>query len=478
MKKPEKKEKKKLDGFHSNTLCKELVRRPLHNHTLPTPAYKLLIERIPALSPTTEPILQRLCWVQANMLIHNRIEMEMSVRFLRNNGYWGHPIEMGLRIEDEFDGILRFEEYCEPHRWSMTQKLGGGRARQFIYYGDDIIDHIREKLPEWWIEPDMEWTYCLTGLVQGRKKAEKVARKAEKDFALSVKETNKLTKLFLMDEYCALVNQLIDNKARRNIIKKNYLAAQRAIIASVAKDRNKQFTILSNLFNNKLLTYYLTNSISSRIHTGEQTLIKASREVLFKGCYDIDLNKSQMSLLAQLSCSQELLAWLTKDIWNSLMEFSGLPKWQCKIVVYAALYCGGRKALLKQGLSEAQITLLEGHQLIKDIRVASGTLIDQIKHSGGGEVAGYWLCVSGLMRPAQILARQLQYLESMIMFSVMKQISIMPRVNLMGSYHDGAIISLAPNREPEYQIKLIEKAVADKCHELGLSPMSLSNKPL
>jgi len=472
--------------MNSETLNKKLSKIPLRNITLPKPVRNSLVDMYPVLDDQDNPVFE-LAWRTIDAFIHGATEKKACHDYIRTLNS-STPVETLLIYLQEALGILIDIDFSYVIPLSNEES----KCRVIKYTFDPAFEQLKESLFYYWTN-DFPFVYALSGKLQENKRAKKVARVNDNKNLDSSNNFSSLNETLLnMDRYCELVNELVNNQARRKIILDNIHSAKMAIIKADdndVKNKEHQFRVLNLILNTDPNAYRLPSTISPRIFDGvDQALVKCARMALYAGCYDIDLKRSQIAILAYLSNSEELLEWLEVDIWEELRHYSGLPKWKCKKIVYSQVFGGGKYAATEAGscednfysseISRSDVDAVFSHKFFKDIKSAIYTVRSTFKDKRV-KVGDHYLEISesGLNR-RQAMAYLIQWHESQLMYAALLQVQQMKRVSLMGAFHDGLLLSLAPIKKPESQVQLIQDAVQKRANELGLGKMTLTFEPL
>lgn len=305
-----------------------------------------------------------------------------------------------------------------------------------------------------------------------------------------------------MIDYVELVNELVNNKAHTKLKRDNapfvldWLIECREENEEVCYDPNENKEKIDRLYNHhrssveKLLdmpitTYILPKPSSPRIFDGlDQCLAREVRSKIYPescGCFDLDLCRSQLAIIASLSGCPDLAKWLEEDsIWDEIRLDTGVPKWIAKPCLYT--YCFGGNAntwYQEEYIDKEYAQELKDHPLFKSLLKAGAALREQIDQDGFVDIpTGPRLYLDDNFNTRQALATKIQYIESMIIKSVVEYISKQDgKMNLLGVYHDGVLIHVRPKtKDIRKHLATINEIAKDKSLSFGIKNISSDYK--
>ena len=336
--------------------------------------------------------------------------------------------------------------------------------------------------------------YVMTGNIvtaQSKKTMKKQLLKYQEEVNLfyQKQENNMLPN---MVDYCNLVNELSNNQTRLRLITKNikeaddqlekWFEAGKEPCDSLDKYLHHKRSLI-RVNNNVLNVYRIVKSYSPRIFDMvDQNLHGDIRKILYNGCKDVDLSRSQLAILSSLSGCDKLKEWLEYDnLWGIIGLETNFPKATLKKATYAICFGGNYKTWIKDpdiSMSEYEAKLLNNYPFFKALTKAAGTLRSQINKAKFVDIGGTKLTLTKDFKNRNALARKVQWLESMIVYSVLQEVKQNNRMTLIGAYHDGLLINFKDKKESmiESYVSKLNGIAQAKAAEFGITNMSLELK--
>ena len=510
---------------YSKNNCK-LSPCPLPNWTYPVEIYKSLKEMYPtAYDKSNRTWLLELIII--DRFLYGRTEIQLAHDYVmsicgRGKRYSGELIEAarlnlnGLFelynysdvIEEELISIYG-EEYLEEIDWNNQgytyrktkgyHELEGSRVG--LYVPNNPFELAKEKYVNIkYIDSDR--AYILTGSIKGEKSIRTIRKYIEEYATNQNKYYKEKATLPEIVELVELVNKLVNNKAHTKLKKDNaplvldWLIECRDNNTGVCEDFNDNKEKINKLYNHhkntveKLLDtplhiYRIPKPSSPRIFDGiDQCLAREVRSKIYPescGCFDLDLCRSQLAIIASLSGCPELAKWLEIDsLWDEIRLDTGVSKWIAKPCLYTYCFGGNANTWYKEGYIDKEYAQeLKDHPLFKALLRAGKALREQIEDSGFIELKeGHRLYLDDNFNSRQALATKIQYIESMIIKSVIQYISEQEgKMNLLGVYHDGVLIRVRPKtKNIRKHLATINEIAKDKGLSFGIKNVSLDYK--
>lgn len=403
-----------------------------------------------------------------------------------------------IKSEEEIDSFWDYDKKL-TFRSSSNHDISGSRVA--LYVPDDNFELIKEEyLANRY--SDTQRVYVLTGSVISTQSTKTIKQYLNKFGAELISYYNKKETLPGMIDYVELVNSLCNNKARTKLIKENaplvldWLVECRDKKESICEDLNKDIGKIYMLYNHhkntveKLIDcpmtiYRLPKPGSPRIFDGiDQCLAREVRSKIYPescGCFDLDLCRSQLAIIASLSGCLELAKWLKiNSIWDEIRLDTGVPKWITKPCLYTYCFGGNATTWHQEGYIDKDYAQeLKDHPLFKSLLRAGKALRKQIEDDGFIELEkGHRLYLDDNFNSRQALATKIQYIESMIIKSVIEYISKQDgKMNLLGVYHDGVLIRVRPKtKDIRKHLATINEIAKDKGLSFGIENISLDYK--
>ena len=454
--------------------------------------------------------------------LYGRLEVQLSKYYVLSICGKGESASIPLieQAESNLDGLFRLHSYSEQlyeelacsksqeeielfwdydkdltYRNSSNHDISGSRVA--LYVPDDDFELIKEDyLAKRY--SDTQRVYVLTGSIVSTQSTRTIKKYLQEFGAELISYYKKKGTLSGMVEYVELANELCNNKARTNLIKKNapitlqWLEECRDNNEGVCEDLNQDIEKINMLYNHHkntveklldspLVMYRLPKPGSPRIFDGlDQGLARDVRSRIYLGCFDLDLCRSQLVIIASLSGNAKLAKWAKmKDLWDEVRLDTGVPKFISKSCVYTYCFGGNANTWVNEGYIEREyIDDLRKHELFIALREAGKVLRDQVEAEGFIEIDNYKLYLSEDITPRQAVAIKVQYIESMIIKSVVEYIKTeQQNINLIGIYHDGVLLKFkSQGKSPRKYINTINEIASKRGLELGINNIKMDYK--
>ncbi len=292
--------------------------------------------------------------------------------------------------------------------------------------------------------------------------------------------------------YCDLVNELANNQTRLRFITKNIGDAEAQLeewfesglepCESVDAYLHHKRSII-RVRDNVLNVYRLVKSNSPRVFDlVDQNLHKKLREIIYQGCSDVDLSRSQLAIIASLSNNHELKQWLEyDDLWLKIGLETNFPKPVLKKATYTLCFGGSPKTWVKDSdipINEEEANELKQYPFFKTLHKVARDLRSSINKDKYVVVGNKKLALGKGFRSRHALARKVQYIESMIIYEVLQAVRENNRITLIGAYHDGVLLSFKDKRAREVNsyIDKLNQAAQEKALQFGVNNISLEIK--
>ena len=345
-----------------------------------------------------------------------------------------------------------------------------------------------------------ERVYVLTGSLVSKQSIKTIRRYIEEYGANLSKYYKKKGTLPGMIEYLELVNKLVNNKSRTKLIKENaplvldWLIECRDNNTGVCEDLNENTEKINMLYNHhkntveKLLDmpvnlYRLPRPSSPRVFDGtDQCLAREVRGRIFPteaNCVDLDLARSQLVIIASLSGNKELAKWATKnDIWEDIWLHTGIAKHIAKPCLYTYCFGGNANTWYNEGYIEKEYAEeLKVHPLYVALAKAGRDMRAKATELGYVQIGSHKLELNKDIDARSAVAQQVQYIESMIISSVVEYIADNEdKINLMGVFHDGVLVKFKNRYKPINYVKEMNEIVDTTAQEYGVSNVKLDIK--
>jgi hypothetical protein len=394
-----------------------------------------------------------------------------------------------LNLQPTIDLSLLFKEPPEDNTYIPHQL-----SRLAVYIPCAEFEQLKQdyiKLP-----PSYNTVFVLTGK-DITTKAGRTMRKWFKEQYIDTlqQDYEKMSMLPGMVEYCNLVNELTGTQTRKRIVSANIEEAERQIHLWYLNKQDPCASDASYMYHKRVLerirytdnTYRLVTANCPRVFDlTDQNVKREIRQILFDGCKDIDLSRSQLTIITSLSESTVykpvIEHWINKeDMWGELCQQTGFPKDVLKQCTYTICYGGSKwtwtkdKGTANPVLTEEEAKRLSKHSFFKNLYNMAKLLQCQIDRANGVDIGGVWISTNQLP-PHKLLARKIQWIESMIIYEVCKVIKANRRITLIGAYHDGLLCYFnEANRVDEY-LKALNQAAQYKANSLGINYVKLEIK--
>ena len=402
------------------------------------------------------------------------------------------------KSEAEVDLIWDYDKDL-TYRSSSEHDISGSRVA--LYVPNDEFELIKEDyLAKRY--SDTQRVYVFTGSTVSTQSTKTIKKHLQEFGAKLISYYNKKETLPGMIDYIELANELCNNNSRTSLINQNapitlqWLEECRDSNEGVCEDSNQDIEKINMLYNHHkntveklldspLVMYRLPKPGSPRIFDGtDQCLAREVRSKIYPescGCFDLDLCRSQLAIIASLSGCPELAKWLeVNSIWDEIRLDTGVPKWIAKPCLYTYCFGGNATTWHQEGYIDKEYAQeLKDHSLFKSLLKAGKALRKQIEDDGFIELEkGHRLYLDDNFNSRQALATKIQYIESMIIKSVIKYISEQDgKMNLLGVYHDGVLIRVRPKtKNIRKHLATINDIAKDKGLSFGIENISLDYK--
>lgn len=420
--------------------------------------------------------------------LHNYSD-ELEEKLLADH-YSEHELEYGT-------GWVNFGQTYRRVRGKGAGDIGGSRLGLYVpnaqfeivkeeYINTRYVDSIR--------------VFVLTGNKNTRKSrrtVENLLKEYAKNLTTYYKKKGTLPGMLELTE---TVNKLVNNKARTQLINQNApvvledLVICRDTNTGVCEDLNdneEKITMLYNhhkssverLMDTPIDVYRLPKPGSPRIFDGlDQALAKEVREKIFPkdaNCVDLDLARSQLVIIASLSGDAELAEWAVKtDIWEDIWLSTGISKWIAKPCLYTYCFGGNANTWYKEDYIQKEYAEeLKAHPLYVALARAGSLLRTKALKDGYVMMASHKLELNADISPRSAVACQVQYIESMIIKSVVDYISQhQDKINLMGVYHDGVLCKFKNRYKPRKYVQEMNEIVKTTAQYFGIDNVKLDIK--
>ena len=344
--------------------------------------------------------------------------------------------------------------------------------------------------------------FIITGNSNSKKSVEtfrNILRDYAKDLNYYYKKNGTLPGMLKLLE---LVNELVNNKSSKLLIKKNAPIALEYIENS--KDNNEGLcedfnnneekikmlyahhkSSIERLIDAPMKIYTLPKPGSPRMFDGlDQALAREVRTMIYPeacGCFDLDLCRSQLAIIGHLSKCPGLIEWLSKDsIWDEVRLDTGIPKWIAKSCLYTYCFGGNSNTWYRENYIEKEYAEeLKAHPLYKSLLRAGNSLRREIEADGFIELEkGFRLSLDKDFNSRQALATKVQWIETMIIKEVVNYINDNKDIiNLIGLYHDGILIRMRPKTKSiRTHLENINSIAKRKGRDFGIKNISLDYK--
>lgn len=222
--------------------------------------------------------------------------------------------------------------------------------------------------------------------------------------------------------------------------------------------------------------YRLTKDLSPRVFDNVyQGLPRVTLPILWKGCTQFDFSRSQLCILSNLMPNLVFDKYLViKDFWGilktELNKSTGLTyeKGQLKLAMYTLTFGGGWSRIKKswmedfgadETIANGMIVGIQNHDLFKTLNDTKDKIINHLKDKKFVKIAGQNISIYDFKTKdktnlhqyaASAMAHKLQYMESMMMFAVLKAVKAHTESNSDAKHaahlcvvkHDGVILKL------------------------------------
>ncbi|MBE9047607.1 hypothetical protein IQ255_24915 [Pleurocapsales cyanobacterium LEGE 10410] len=465
--------------------------------TLPKSIYDELIERYPSLVDKSNDTA-KLEWNIIDKFLYGRNEIQVSQSFVLN--LCGKYNEASLPYIQQ--AISNLDDLCELKDFGSDINLTlnidveiddssyfrGHSSRALVYCLHQEFEVLKHKYQR--AKTTDEYVYVLSG--------NKVSPKSKKTIKTKLLEYQEELESFYQEKdmlpemigYCDLVNELANNQTRLRLITKNIGDAEAKLeewfecgiepCESVDAYLHHKRSII-RVRDNVLNVYRLVKSNSPRVFDlVDQNLHKKLREIIYQGCSDVDLSRSQLAIIASLSNDDELRQWLEHDdLWLKIGLETNFPKPVLKKATYTLCFGGSPKTWVKEGLiSEEEANELKQYPFFKTLHKVARDLRSSINKDKYVVVGNKKLALGKGFRSRHALARKVQYIESMIIYEVLQAVRNDNRITLIGAYHDGILVNFRDKDEKRIHkcLKSMNQVAQDKALRFGVDNISLEIK--
>lgn len=286
--------------MQSSTLNKKLSPVPRPLLSLPPQIYSSLTTQFPVLADYSKKPLNKLCWsITLDFLLGKRQYQACSCYVRQITG----SDKVRDLLAEAYNHLSEIASY-DPDDYVTAYDVGRTeepRCRVIYYRANDGFQQLKDSLKFYWVhDPNDPWIFIHTGKRQTVRAIKKTRKSVDKKYHETISLFNRNETLDGMNEYCDLVNKLVNNKARRSLIKNNYESA-RSVLIQLEANAN-QFLTLEKINNRLPNTYRLPSTISPRIFDGtDQPLNKQARRALYSGCIDLIIGQIT-GLICVLKC--------------------------------------------------------------------------------------------------------------------------------------------------------------------------------
>ncbi len=497
---------------------------PLPSWTYPVEIYKSLRKMYPtAYDKSNRTWMLELIII--DRFLYGRTEIQLAHDYVmsmcgRGKRYSGELIEAarlnlnGLFELYNYSNVLEEElinaygeEYLEEINWNNLgctyrktkgyHELEGSRVG--LYVPNNPFELAKEKYLNIRYT-DSNRAYVITGSIKGKQSIRTIRKYIEEEAAYLNKYYKEKDTLPGMIQYLELVNELVNNKARSKLIKENaplvldWLIECRDNNTGVCEDLNKDTEKINMLYNHhkntveKLLDmpmnlYRLSKPSSPRIFDGtDQCLASEVRGRIFPtkaNCVDLDLARSQLVIIASLSKSEELAKWASRDdIWKDIWLHTGIAKHIAKPCLYTYCFGGNANTWYNEGYIEKEYAEeLKAHPLYVALAKAGRDMRAKATELGYVQIGSHKLELNEDIDARSAVARQVQYIESMIISSVVEYIANNEdKINLMGVFHDGVLVKFKNRYKPLNYVNKMNEIVDATAQEYGINNVKLDIK--
>lgn len=465
--------------------------------TLPKTIYDELIEKFPSLVDKNNDTA-KLEWNIVDKFLYGRNEIQASQSFVLNlcNKYNEASLPYIKQAQSNLNNLFKLKDFESDIKTTLnidvelddSSYFRGHSSRALVYYPNQEFEVLKREYQRAKITE--EYVYVLSG--------NKVSAKSRRTIKSKLIEYQEELESFYQEKdmlpemigYCDLVNELANNQTRLRFITKNIGQAETQLeewfesgvepCESVDAYLHHKRSII-RVRDNVLNVYRLVKSNSPRVFDlVDQNIHKKLREIIYQGCSDVDLSRSQLAIIASLSNDDELKQWLEcDDLWLKIGLETNFPKPVLKKATYTLCFGGSPKTWVKEGLiSEEEANELKRYPFFKTLHKVARDLRSQINKDKSVVIGNKKLALGKGFRSRHALARKVQYIESMIIYEVLKTVKENSKITLIGAYHDGILVNFRDKEESRINkcLKSMNQVAKDKALQFGVSNISLEIK--
>lgn len=465
--------------------------------TLPKNIYDELVKRYPSLVDKSNDTA-KLEWNIVDKFLYGKNEIQASQSFVLSlcGKYNEASLPYIKQACQNLDDLCELKDFETDIKSTLnidveiddSSYFRGHSSRALVYCPHQEFEVLKHQYQQAKITD--EYVYVLSGKTVSPKSKRTIKNKLLKyreELETFYQEKDMLPEMI---GYCELVNELADNQIRLRLITKNIGDAEAKLeewfesgvepCESVEAYLHHKRSII-RVRDNVLNVYRLVKSNSPRVFDlVDQNLHKKLREIIYQGCSDVDLSRSQLAIIASLSNNDELRQWLEcDDLWLKIGLETNFPKPVLKKATYTLCFGGSPKTWVKEGLiSEEEANQLKQYPFFKTLHKVARDLRSSITKDKYVAVGDKKLALGKGFKGRHALARKVQYIESMIIYEVLKAVRENDRITLIGAYHDGVLLSFKDKRDREVNsyIDKLNRIAQKKALQFGVDNISLEIK--
>ena len=465
--------------------------------TLPKTIYDELIKRYPSLVNKNNDTA-KLEWNILDKFLYGKNEIQVSQRFVLNlcEKYNEASLPYINQAIFNLDNLCELKDFVSDIELALNTDIDiddssyfrGHSSRALLYCPNQEFEVLKRQYKQ--TKRTDEYVYVLSG--------NKISPKSKRTIKNKLLEYQKELDDFYQEKdmlpemigYCDLVNEMANNQTRLRFISKNIDDAEAKLeewfesgvepcetVDAYLHHKRSIIRVRDNVLN----VYRIVKSNSPRIFDLiDQNLHRELRKIIYQGCSDVDLSRSQLAIIASLSNNDELRKWLEyDDLWLKIGLETSFPKPILKKATYTLCFGGSPKTWVKEGLiSEEEANELKQYPFFKTLHKVAGDLRRDITKDKYVVIGSKKLTIGKGFRSRHALARKVQYIESMIIYEVLKAVRENNRITLIGAYHDGVLLSFKDKRDREVNsyIDKLNRVAQKKALQFGVNNISLEIK--
>ena len=467
--------------------------------TLPKTIYDELIKKFPSLVDQNNDTAF-LEWNIVDKFLYGRNEIQASQSFVLNlcNKYNEASLPYIKQAQSNLNNLFKLKDFESDIKTTLnidvelddSSYFRGHSSRALVYCPNQEFEVLKREYQKAKITD--EYVYVLSGSKVSTKSKRTIKNKLleyQEELESFYQEKDMLPEMI---DYCDLVNELANNQTRLRFITKNIGQAETQLeewfesgvepCESVDAYLHHKRSII-RVRDNVLNVYRLVKSNSPRVFDlVDQNLHKKLREIIYQGCSDVDLSRSQLAIIASLSSDDELKQWLEHDnLWLKIGLETSFPKSVLKKATYTLCFGGSPKTWVKDStipINEEEAEELKRYPFFKTLHKVARGLRSQINKDGYVAVGYKKIALGKGFRSRHALARKVQYIESMIIYEVLKTVRNDNRITLIGAYHDGILVNFRDKEESRINkcLKSMNQVAKDKALQFGVGNISLEIK--